>query len=276
MKEVQNLSVSNVAYPTIILTVVAMVIYTVTIVATIEGTLSTFWTILINTIAAYVLFTSMHEAGHLNISGNKHSLRWIDEIIGWLSGITLFAPFYIFKVLHFRHHAHTNDPIKDPDHWLASKGFIALIFHSTTIFPVYMVRGAQLLFHKKKITRKVKKELQIGFIGLFILIGLLIVAGSILGWSLVLMVWVIPAVIAQAFLALTFDWLPHHPHKEKARYKNTRIHDIPGLSFLFLGQNYHLIHHLYPRIPFYNYKKTYAEIKEELVENEVEIVSIND
>jgi len=262
-----------VAYPTILLTVVAMVAYIVTIVTTIEGMLNTFWAIIINSLAAYVLFTSMHEASHLNISGKHHSLRWIDEVVGWLSGIPLFAPFYIFKVLHFRHHAHTNDPNKDPDHWLASKGLVSLIFHSTTIFPVYMIRGVQLLFHKKKITRKVKKELQIGFIGLFILIGLLIVAGSILGWNMVLKFWVIPAVIAQAFLALTFDWLPHHPHEEKSRYKNTRIHDIPGLSFLFLGQNYHLIHHLYPRIPFYNYKKTYSVIKDELKEQDVEIVS---
>lgn len=269
---VKNNRGSNVAYPTILLTIVAIVAYAAAIVATLEGNLNIILASAINTIAAYVLFTCMHEAGHLNISGKHHSLRWIDELVGWLSGIPLFAPFYLFKVIHFRHHAHTNDPHKDPDHWLASKGLVSLLFHSATIFPVYMIRGAQLLLGKKKITKNVKKELRIGFIGLLILMGLLVVGGFTIGWNKVLTLWIIPAVIAQAFLALTFDWLPHHPHEEKARYKNTRIHDIPGLSFLFLGQNYHLIHHLYPRIPFYNYKRTYIDIKDELKEKEVDIV----
>lgn len=266
----------KIAYPTIILTIVASTIYVLVSLAAIKGLLGAGWVIFINAIMAYLLFTPMHEAGHLNISGNRKSLRWVDEIIGWLSGIPLFAPFYIFKVIHFRHHAFTNDPEKDPDHWLASKNWFSLLFHSTTIFPVYMIKGLQLLFSEEKIVRRVKRELRIGFLGLLALTILLFVLANAVGWRAVLLFWIYPAVIAQAFLAITFDWLPHHPHEEQSRYLNTRIFDIPGLSFLFLGQNYHLIHHLYPRIPFYDYEKTFFNIKEELDEEGADIVSLKE
>lgn len=263
------------AYPTIALTVIATSIFVITSIFTAKGMLGIAWAIPINAIMAYLLFTPMHEAGHLNISGNKKSLRWVDEVIGWVSGVPLIAPFYIFKVIHFRHHAHTNDPHKDPDHWLSSKNLISLLFHSTTIFPIYMIKGLQLLNGGERITKKVRRELKIGFGGLFILAMAIIVAIILLGWKLVLLIYIIPAVIAQIILAITFDWLPHHPHEERARYLNTRIHDIPGLSFLLLGQNYHLIHHLYPRIPFYDYKNIFSNIKEELEHEGTEIVTLN-
>lgn len=119
-----------------------------------------------------------------------------------------------------------------------------------------------------------RKELKIGFIGLLAIIILLISTGILIGWSLVLQLWILPAIIAQFFLAITFDWLPHHPHQEKSRYLNTRVFDIPGLSVLLLGQNYHLIHHLYPRVPFYNYKKVFLKIKDELVNEGADIRSL--
>jgi fatty acid desaturase len=264
----------KIAYPTIVLTLLAFTVYIIASIATYQGYLGIGWGISINALVAYLLFTSMHEAGHLNISGNHNSLRWIDEIIGWLSGIPLFAPFYVFKVIHFRHHAYTNDPEKDPDHWLASKNLFSLLFHSTTIFPVYLIKGGRLLFSKERIPRKVRRELKIGFIGLFLLLTLLTTLRITLGWAMVLQLWIVPAFIAQVLLAFAFDWLPHHPHEEKARFLNTRVFDIPGLRHLLLGQNYHLIHHLHPRIPFYDYKKVYLKIKEELKRKGVDIISL--
>ncbi|MEO1260334.1 MAG: fatty acid desaturase [Bacteroidota bacterium] len=262
------------AYPTIVLTIMAIAGYGVVSAARAQGYLDVGWTIGINAMLAYVLFTSMHEAAHLNISGGNPALKWVDEAIGWLSGIPLIAPFYLFKVVHFRHHAFTNDPEKDPDHWLASKNWLALLFHSTTIFPVYLFKGIQLFFFGKKISKKIKRELLVSFIGLFFIIFLFVALGLAFGWALILQIWIIPAFIAQVFLAISFDWLPHHPHEEKDRYLNTRIIDIPGLSIFLLGQNYHLVHHLYPRIPFYDYKKVYGELEEEFKENGVEIISV--
>ncbi len=128
-KAITDVSNLKVAYPTIFLTVISLSIFIGTSWFAIQGKLGMGWAIFINSIFAYILFTPMHEAGHLNISGNKKSLRWADEVIGWLSGVPLFAPFYIFKVVHFRHHAHTNDLENDPDHWLSSGYLPRILFH---------------------------------------------------------------------------------------------------------------------------------------------------
>ncbi len=262
----------GIAYPTIITTFVAIIIYITSSLIATAGDLDMVWAVVINTVMAYVLFTPMHEAGHYNISGNNHRLRWLNEGIGWISGIPLFAPFSIFRIVHFRHHAHTNDPDKDPDHWLASSNLAALVFHAATIFPVYLIKGGQLLFHEKKVSNSNKRELRQGFIVFLLMFFVLIMLGISVGWFQVLWLWVVPAFLSQVLLAIAFDWLPHHPHEELDRYRNTRVFDFPGLSYLLLGQNYHLVHHLYPRIPFYDYEKVYRSIRQTLKEKGTHII----
>ena len=64
-------------------------------------------------------------------------------------------------------------------------------------------------------------------------------------------------------LAWWFDWLPHHGLDEtqsENRYRATR--NRVGMEWLFtplmLSQNYHLVHHLHPSIPFYRYLRDLA------------------
>ena len=59
-------------------------------------------------------------------------------------------------------------------------------------------------------------------------------------------------------LAWWFDWLPHHGLEDtqsENRYRATR--NRVGMEWLLtpllLSQNYHLVHHLHPSIPFYRY-----------------------
>jgi len=46
----------------------------------------------------------------------------------------------------------------------------------------------------------------------------------------------------------------------QARYHATRI--LPGrvLNLLLLGQNYHLVHHLWSTIPWYRYQRVYEQV----------------
>lgn len=264
---------SRIAYPTILLTVGALVVYLSAAYFAVQGSLAVGWTIGINTIMAYFLFTSMHEAAHSNISGTGSSAKWLDEAVGWASSWTLFAPFYLFKIIHFKHHAHTNDPKKDPDHWLASKNFISLLFHSFTVFPVYLISGIRLLITDKKLVQKIRRELWISYLVLtvqFVVLGVLIYQ---FGWFYPVLLWVLPAFLAQALLAFAFDWLPHHPHDNMERYLNTRVINIPGISAFLLSQNFHLIHHLYPNIPFYHYKNAYDEVEETIQKKGTTIVT---
>ncbi|NNF69013.1 MAG: beta-carotene hydroxylase, partial [Acidimicrobiia bacterium] len=48
------------------------------------------------------------------------------------------------------------------------------------------------------------------------------------------------------------------------RFYDTRA--LPGrtLNVLFLGQNYHLVHHLWNSVPWYKYQAVYAETRDDL------------
>jgi len=57
-----------------------------------------------------------------------------------------------------------------------------------------------------------------------------------------------------------------------AWHRATRIYLFPGLTTILLGQNYHLIHHLYPTIPFFRYGACFRKVRDELVTREASIL----
>jgi fatty acid desaturase len=66
---------------------------------------------------------------------------------------------------------------------------------------------------------------------------------------------------------LAFDFLPHYPHQAKSpdeKYQSTsnRIGWEWLLTPLFIYQNYHLVHHLYPTAPFYRNLKLWHAKKQ--------------
>jgi len=79
-----------------------------------------------------------------------------------------------------------------------------------------------------------------------------------------LLIGFIPVLLGSFLLGMVFDWIPHHPTRQQGRYQNTRVYLFPGLKFLTCGQNYHLIHHLYPRVPWYNYQRVFEQLEPEL------------
>jgi len=50
-------------------------------------------------------------------------------------------------------------------------------------------------------------------------------------------------------MQITLAWAPHHPMREKGRYRDTRIWKSPVGTVLSSGMEYHFIHHLFPSIP---------------------------
>jgi len=72
--------------------------------------------------------------------------------------------------------------------------------------------------------------------------------------------------VGVAILITLFAWLVHHPHTAQERMQTTVVYntktllDLP-ITWLWGYQNYHAIHHLYPKIPFYRYRSVYVKIE---------------
>lgn len=249
---------AGVAWPTVLFmgSIVAAEIVLWTVV--LNGTLAVGWAMPIAVGLAYASFTVMHEASHGNVAGRDRRAARIEQLLGWTSGFVLFAPYPVFRMLHLRHHSHTNDPHEDPDYWVASSSFLGVVARCWTIMPR---QYADFLFGSLGRTNAGRKVWGSGMIGITFIVTLMAVLFSIGLGREALLLWFVPAWIATGFLAFAFDWLPHHPHTVRERFKDTRVVLFPGAELLLLWQNYHLVHHLYPRIPFYRYGKVFGEIR---------------
>ncbi len=250
----------NVAWPTIILFFCLCLGYLM-LWNFYKAGFSAVWTSCIGAAIAYGMFTVAHEASHGNISGGVGSFKKVEQILGWLSSFFLLFPFSAFVIIHLRHHAHTNDPVKDPDHYVNGSNSFSIFFRCVTLIGHYF--GLTLGKNSKNDTTMNSVRNQ-SLIFLFILISILCILILSGNGDALFFVFILSALIAAPILAFSFDWLPHYPHNNLSKYHNTRIITVPGLEFLSLYQSYHLIHHLYPRVPFYKYRSCFLDIESEL------------
>lgn len=197
----------------------------------------------INVVALHLVGTVIHDASH-NVA---HRNKIFNAILGHGSALMLGFAFPVFTRVHMQHHANVNDPENDPDHFVSTGG------------PLWMIAVRflyhEIFFFKRRLWRKYEllewflSRLAVGSVIFFS------VQHGFLGY--VLNFWFSPALVVGLALGLFFDYLPHRPFQERDRWKNARVYPNPILNLLIMGQNYHLIHHLWPSIPWYHYQTAY-------------------
>ncbi len=205
------------------------------------------------TLSLFAIFTPLHDGVHQSVS----KIRWLNELVGRLSGIFLFAAFETFRWVHLEHHKHTNEPGADPDLWSGRGPWWALPFRWATQDLHYIV-----LEHRAGRTLGQRLPLFVTYGGIFVAIAVLTAMGY---GRILLFAWILPARVAITLLAFAFDYLPHRPHavlQRDNRYLATSVMPSRALGVVLLYQNYHLIHHLYPAVPFYRYERVWEGKRE--------------
>ena len=91
--------------------------------------------------------------------------------------------------------------------------------------------------------------------------------------STLLVLYFLPIRIAIFTLGWAFDYLPHNeltatPEEDRFRTTRNRIGLERLLSPLLLYQNYHLVHHLHPVVPFYRYIAVWRRDEDEYLEHD--------
>ena len=243
-----------VAWPTIMILVASCIIFSLSTVAYVEGVLSLFWAILFNTIAAYMSFTPAHDASHGSVSANRTLNDWVGRLATVLQSPVPF--FRAFRYIHMQHHKFTNDKTKDPDLYVGSGPGWLLPLKWTTLDINYLYR----YLNPSVFMKRPKSERREMLLALFFAAVVLAVI-SANGWlNYYLWLFLIPGRITAIFLAITFDFLPHYPHQAQAKDQpfqctSNRVGMEWLLTPVLLFQNYHLVHHLYPTVPFYRLLK---------------------
>ena len=244
----------TVAWPTIMVLVASCIIFSLSTAAYIEGALPLSWAILFNTIAAYMSFTPAHDASHGSVSANRALNDWVGRLATVLQSPVPF--FRAFRYIHMQHHKFTNDKIKDPDLYVGSGPGWLLPLKWTTLDINYLYRYLNPSVFMKR-PKSERREMLLAL--LFAAVVLTVISAN--GWlNYYLLLFLIPGRITAIFLAITFDFLPHYPHQAQAKDQPFQCtSNRVGMEWLLtpalLFQNYHLVHHLYPTVPFYRLLK---------------------
>tara|TARA_R110001592_G_scaffold272544_1_gene539354 strand:- start:3651 stop:5567 length:1917 start_codon:yes stop_codon:yes gene_type:complete len=254
-------SMPEIAWGTFLLALGIALGYYFTISNALDGDLPYPLATLICTYLCFASFTIVHDAGHGGIIRLGSSLKPIQDILGWIYSVPLIiTPYRFFQKIHDRHHAFTNDPGRDPDHFHLGGKWYQILLNMFYVPFQYHVMALTSLRNIKSFRDTYLSSI-IYFSCLAISFGVLIT----MGYELELLSFVImPLIITVFVIVLFFDYIPHHPHKSQDRYHNTRIFPGKLLNILLLGQNYHLIHHMYPRLPWYKYQEVYHKILPDL------------
>ena len=242
------------ANPTCWLFAVTVAVFGGTTSAYLAGALPAAAAIALNAVAIYFAFTVMHESMHGIAHENRTANRWL----GYPMGVLLTIPLPMFRAVHHEHHSHTNDPERDPDLFMSAA--------PVWLLPVWAL-GVVFEYRRHYYGRKLwRNRTELGYaVASEALLAIPFLAALATGnFTTLAVVWFVPSLLAVMFLAITFDYLPHYPYDSCERYHDTRVYPGRAAFIVLLGQNYHLIHHLWTTVPWYRYRNVFDAIRPEL------------
>lgn len=260
----------GVAWPTVLLTAGLCVAAAASTTLAVTGAVPLVVGMLVNAVIAYAFYTVHHDATHKAISGRDPRWRRLDTVCGTIAAVALMLDFRGYSGVHLRHHAYTNQP-DDPDHdvggplWQVPLKFAFAVTLTTIACLPYGSRLTGWIERKLGASQvpDERRERDNRRVLVWYRICLVAVLATIpFGWFWeTVVLWWAAAQLGTLILVFAFQWLPHVPFGDGGRYTNTRITLFPGSTWLLLGQDHHLIHHLYPSIPWYRYRAAFGELR---------------
>lgn len=214
------------------------------------------------------LATILHESAHGVFAKNKK----INYIMGtFFSGYLIIQTMSSYKSSHINnHHAHFGNPDRDPDFKYAVKNglykedALSVRFWKNFINPLFLTKVPSYLksLIKDRLTafdNGDRKEFFV-FLAYWSFIISLTVLTSTFHYFLIF--WLIPYITVFNIIGWYIELSEHYPlmKNDNSLYmsRNRHSHFVEQFLTGMHNENYHLIHHLYPTIPFWNLPKAHA------------------
>lgn len=211
------------------------------------------------TLNMLLFYLPSHEAQHSIFARPGDKLRWLNELVGQLSSMPLVIPYRVLRATHMEHHKFANDPEKDPDYPTHAPNVLAALWAATT---ARRPRGGQPDTYRRALERIERPDL-LAEAALYELVyyGILFA----LAWSgfaiQAALLWWLPRQLSGIYLLFYLSWAPHNPSLGVGRYADTRSFKSRLGNIGSMGMQYHIVHHLYPRIPLTRTPAAYREMR---------------
>ncbi|WP_263431242.1 fatty acid desaturase [Nocardioides sp. TRM66260-LWL] len=216
----------------------------------------------------YLMFTVLHESVHHAVSTRTR----LNDAFGRASVpfVAPYAGFALIKFIHIEHHRNTNEPKSiDPDQWTSEGPAWQLPLRWATLDVWYLV------FYLGTVRTRPRREVVSTFATFLVAIAAL---GGIAaaGYGAQVLLWLAGQRLGILVLAWWFDYLPHHglPFTQREhKYGATRVRvgREGWMTPLFVYQNYHLVHHLHPSVPFYRYVRAWRRNEQAYLDRDAAI-----
>lgn len=248
--------------PTSLLLVVCYVGFGVTTYLCFQGAISWPLVILANTIFIYISFTPFHEAVHRSYS----RVRWLNDILGTFSAQLLLPGFNtsLYRYLHFRHHQHTGGIGTDPDVPFLTGSVLPRVAR-WAFLDILWVRAYVEAWSTRPVAERVRFS-----VGVLVYVSVLVIGFMSSFVNEFLVAFVVPCLLARITIVYFFAYI-HHPHDVEQRINPvgaTGIIETANVNhWWMLGQTRHLIHHLYPGLPWYRYEPVWNGLRGKIPES---------
>lgn len=221
------------------------------------------------TLCTTLAYLPSHEAQHNIIAGRGKPLRWLNELVGHVSTIPLVYPYRVLRATHMEHHKHCNDPEKDCDIDVHAKSSAHFFLQSLINRQPGSQRSSA---YGRCLERTNQQHLFIDAVLMQSAYLIILFTMALLGYAIeAALLWWIPQIIGNTYLEYYLAWAPHHPGHEEGRYRDTRAFKSRFGNIVSMGMQYHIIHHLYPRIPLSLTPAAYRELKPILAQRGCEL-----
>lgn len=269
----------EIAWPTIILTAIIAPLHIGLLLLGLSGAVSPWILILPLGISAYLHYTPAHEAIHRNIVRSRR-FDPVNRAIGWWSALLTGMTWPLLLRTHLAHHAHTNGE-RDPDAFVqGSLGRLFALAAISVVTNLVPVPIWKLVVGQNQPNLGYLDAWKVMRPGEWRTHQIVHSAICIAVWAAVAMghgvevfaLYVLPATIGRLLMGIFLSWLPHRPFVHGDRYRASVLRRGWLLSIASVGHSMHLVHHLWPRVPFYRYAALYRKLAPSLHDRGVRVL----
>jgi beta-carotene hydroxylase len=198
-----------------------------------------------------------HDCGHQNAFRSRAWNLWVGRFFAWF----IVFPYSSFTECHKHHHRYLGDADKDPDEWNYAGGVKWMFLRIAVFVPRFTYFS--LVRYGKDVRNLVLRELAFNLLSMAALCTWFVQQGMLYEFVLI---FVVPVLLLAALINPISRGYEHFPmatlgsdsEQRLDLGQNTITVTSRVLSLIWANINYHVEHHVYPGVPFFNLHKVHA------------------